>query len=401
MEVRAGYKRTEVGVIPSDWVVKKLGDISYFSQGIQVDLEKQSKSEKPNYSKFLRIENYTQESDDYRYIPSNFGRNKWISKDDVVVVRYGATAGFIGQGKEGVLANNLFKVEPNPRLITNGYLFNYLKSDYTYNFFQNSMFGGAMPALSFKIAKDLLISLPPTIKEQTLIATALSDSDALISSLEKLIAKKRNIKKGAMQELLRPKDGWKNTTLGEIASLNKGKGLGKNEITPDGRYKCIHYGELFTKYKELIYSILSRTDVNENTLLSKRNDVLMPTSDVTPKGLATASCLMENNVILGGDILVIRIPENIINGVFLSYSITNDKTQILNLVKGVTVYHLYGSDMKKFRFNYPNIQEQNNIVRILTDMETEIEALELKLEKYKMIKQGMIQTLLTGQIRLI
>jgi type I restriction enzyme S subunit len=127
----------------------------------------------------------------------------------------------------------------------------------------------------------------------------------------------------------------------------------------------------------------------------------MPTSDVTPKGLATASCLMENNVILGGDILVIRIPENIINGVFLSYSITNDKTQILNLVKGVTVYHLYGSDMKKFRFNYPNIQEQNNIVRILTDMETEIEALELKLEKYKMIKQGMIQTLLTGQIRLI
>jgi type I restriction enzyme S subunit len=81
-----GYKQTEVGVIPGDWEVKKLGEISDFSQGVQVDLLKQIKEEKLNYERFLRIENYTQNSDDYRFIPIEYGRNKIIDKDDIVVI---------------------------------------------------------------------------------------------------------------------------------------------------------------------------------------------------------------------------------------------------------------------------------------------------------------------------
>jgi type I restriction enzyme S subunit len=380
MEVRAGYKRTEVGVIPSDWVVKKLGDISYFSQGIQVDLEKQSKSEKPNYSKFLRIENYTQESDDYRYIPSNFGRNKWISKDDVVVVRYGATAGFIGQGKEGVLANNLFKVEPNPRLITNGYLFNYLKSDYTYNFFQNSMFGGAMPALSFKIAKDLLISLPPTIKEQTLIATALSDSDALISSLEKLIAKKRNIKKGAMQELLKPKDGWLHKKLKDLVEIRKGQ-LITDSTRVQGNIPVIAGGKTPAYY----HNKANRTG---------------KTITISSSGASAGYISFHSYPIFASDCSTISESADY-SIEFVYYLLFSMQEKIYKMQTGGAQPHIHPRDLNPIPVVCPDKTEQSAIASTLLDMDAEITALETKLEKCKMIKQGMMQTLLTGEIRLI
>jgi type I restriction enzyme S subunit len=127
----------------------------------------------------------------------------------------------------------------------------------------------------------------------------------------------------------------------------------------------------------------------------------MPTSDVTPYGLATASCIKENGVILGGDILVIRMPLNTLDGLFLSYSISNNREEIMKLVSGSTVYHLYGSDMKKFEVNFPKIEEQTRIATILSDMDTELTTLETRLSKAKSIKQGMMQQLLTGKIRLI
>ena len=127
----------------------------------------------------------------------------------------------------------------------------------------------------------------------------------------------------------------------------------------------------------------------------------MPTSDVTPNGLATASCLNEDNVILGGDVLVIRSHKNILDGIFISYFISENKSKVMALVSGSTVYHLYGSHMKDFEISLPSLKEQTEIATILSDMDAEIEGLESKLEKYKNIKQGMMQNLLTGKIRLI
>ena len=127
----------------------------------------------------------------------------------------------------------------------------------------------------------------------------------------------------------------------------------------------------------------------------------MPTSDVTPYGLATASCINEDGVLLGGDVLIIRVDDKEVDGTFLSYCITQNKRQIMQLVSGVTVYHIYASDMNKFQFSYPTIEAQNSIAKVFSDMDVEIEALEKKLDKYKMIKQGMMQNLLTGRIRLV
>jgi len=127
----------------------------------------------------------------------------------------------------------------------------------------------------------------------------------------------------------------------------------------------------------------------------------MPTSDVTPRGLAKASCVTIDGVILGGDILVIRSDKQRVFGPFLSYIIRREESQVLRLVTGSTVYHLYGSEMKKFSFSLPPLTEQVAITAVLSDMAAELAVLEKRLAKTRALKQGMMQELLTGRTRLV
>ena len=156
--------------IDPEWPVVKLGEVCTFSQGVQVDLELQSKEHKENHVPFLRIENYTQNSEDIRYIPSELGREKFVKNDEVVVVRYGASAGFIGRGIEGILANNLFKVSPDER-ISNNFLFYFLSLGNVQQYLK-MLPGGAMPALSFKTVEVIEIPIP-TIQDQDTIVRGL------------------------------------------------------------------------------------------------------------------------------------------------------------------------------------------------------------------------------------
>ncbi len=260
----------------------------------------------------------------------------------------------------------------------------------------------------FKFLIDLTFEIP-NIEEQRAIAEVLSDVDGLINALDALIAKKRAIKQATMQQLLTGKTrlpgfsgDWETKRLGEIASFFKGSSLfTKTDMSLDGKRRCIHYGELFTTYGECISEVLHGTDREESFFLSVSNDVLMPASDVTPNGLATASCISESDIILGGDILVIRVPAEVLNGVFLAYAIKINRNQVMQLVTGTTVYHLYGRDMANFSFVMPSVQEQNAIVRVLSDMDAEIAALEQRRDKTIAIKQGMMQQLLTGKVRLL
>ena len=248
----------------------------------------------------------------------------------------------------------------------------------------------------------------PSYDEQRAIAEALSDVDGLLEALEALIAKKRDIKQAAMQQLLTGKTRlpgfrgkWKKKRLGDIASFFKGSGLSKSDLLEDGKRECIHYGELFTIYNERISRVLHRTNREDKFFQSICNDVLMPASDVTPDGLATASCIRVSNVILGGDILVIRVPQNTLNGEFLAYAIKVYRNQVMQFVSGTTVMHLHGQNMANFHFSAPSVKEQTAIAAILADMDAEIAALERRLDKTRAIKQGMMQQLLTGRIRLI
>lgn len=404
------FKHTEIGAIPHDWDVKNIVEFSTMKARIGWQ--------------GLTVSEYLDRGDYYLITGTDLvdGRIKWntchfINKDrftqdkniqikagDILITKDG-TIGKVAYVDSirmpATLNSGVFVIRPKKEAYLPIFLFYVFNSSYFRNFLNKLVAGSTISHLYQKDFITFNFPIPKTAMEQTAIATVLNDADALITQLEKLIAKKKAIKQGAMQELLKPKEGWETKTLGEMSQFFKGKGLPKSDITIDGNTKCIHYGELFLKYNEQILEVTEKTNSFEGCFYSKSNDVLMPTSDVTPNGLATASCINEDNVLLGGDVLIIRIPNSEVNGCFLSYYIKLNRIEIMKLVKGVTVFHLHATDMKGFILCYPKIDIQNKIAQILFDMEIEIQHLEIQLEKQKQLKQGMMQSLLTGKIRLV
>jgi type I restriction enzyme S subunit len=405
MEVKTGYKQTEVGVIPEDWEAAHIGDVCSFSGGSQPPRSTFKFAPTPGYIRLIQIRDY--KSDDFAsYIPEPLARKRCTS-EDIMIGRYGPPIFQILRGIEGAYNVALIKTTPTPK-VDPEFFFSVLNQEPLFQLIEalsrrsSGQTGVEMPAL-----KAYGLPLPP-LPEQRAIATALSDVDGLLGGLDRLIAKKRDLKQAAMQQLLTGQTrlpgfhgDWEVKRLGGVATFYKGKGLPKSALSESGAEPCIHYGELFTRYPETIAEIFSRTDTSEGVFRSVANDVLMPTSDVTPRGLAKASCVRVDGVILGGDILVIRSDTNRVHGPFLSLVIRYEETQVLQLVTGSTVYHLYGSDMKNFTFSMPSLPEQTAIASVLTEMDGELAVLEQRREKTRALKQAMMQELLTGRTRLV
>jgi type I restriction enzyme S subunit len=412
MELKKGYKQTEIGALPYEWQLMPIDQIFEFhstSNYSKAQMHSEGEIGCFHYGLIHSIPNSNYDiSNGVKYfITKEQAKYEFIKEGDVVMVDASEDLSGVNKSIEisGVNEKLYISGLHTYLLRDKGYFEKNFKGPILNSYFTISQFyrlavGMKVFGVSKQQLKTVLLPIPPK-SEQTAIAHALSDADAYITSLEKLIEKKKAIKQGAMQELLKPKDEWKEKHLHELVKFHKGKGLPKSDIIENGLFKCIHYGELFTLYNESISTIISTTNDNQNRFLSKSNDILMPTSDVTPNGLAKACCIKEDNIILGGDILVIRPIENVLDGVFLSYYITANKSSVLKLVSGSTVYHLYASDMKHFKIFYPEFNEQIRIATILTEVEDEIIKLEKKLVKAKSIKQGMMQNLLTGKIRLI
>ena len=188
-------------------------------------------------------------------------------------------------------------------------------------------------------------------------------------------------------------------TIGSIATFRKGSGLAKSDLVVDGVHPCIHYGELFTRYGAVIDVVCSRTD-RDLPVKSEEGDVLMPTSDVTPRGLAKASAILSADVSLGGDILIIRPDRAKVDSRFLAYAIRHNVNKVLGLVRGSTVYHLYAADMRYFDLPSLPLAEQSRVADALKDSDDLINSLERLITKKQAIRQGMMQELLTGRTRL-
>lgn len=192
---------------------------------------------------------------------------------------------------------------------------------------------------------------------------------------------------------------WDEVQLGDVATFHKGSGLSKASLSPTGRYPCILYGELFTTYGAVIDEVASRTDTTPR-VVSRAGDVLMPTSDVTPSGLAKASAVLQDGVALGGDILVIRPdPERVVPE-FLAYAIRADDRQVLSFVRGSTVYHLYASDMRNFSLRLPPVGIQKEIAQTLQDFNQYLKALNRVIAKKRQLAMAIRNSLLTGSQRL-
>lgn len=412
--MKPGYKQTEVGVIPEDWEVcpvRHKGEV-ITGKALAVNAPGQQRP-------YLRTKNVFDgriDIDDVLTMPmtdEQFAQFR-IRNGDVLLNE--------GQSLELVGRCAIYQDEyPEPCAIQNALLRFRARSGVSDAFasylFRHCQQTGVFARIALQTTSvahlggsrfERLILPWPTEAEQRAIAEALSDVDALLASLDRLITKKRDLKTAAMQQLLTGKTRlpgfsgeWEVQRLGDVAIFFKGKGLPKSAINESGGEPCIHYGELFTRYPETIGEIYSRTDISEGVFRSVANDVLMPTSDVTPRGLAKASCVTVDDVILGGDILVIRANRKLVFGSFLSCLIRYEESQVLHLVTGSTVYHLYGSDMKNFTFSMPSLPEQTAIAEVLSDMDEELVALEQRRDKTREIKQGMMQELLTGRTRLV
>lgn len=418
-EIASGYKQTEVGVIPADWDFKPLREISILKGRIGWQGLKQSEfTMNPNEPYLITGMNFKDGAirwDEVYHVSLvryEVAKDIQLKPDDVLMTKDGTIGKLlfvnaIPYPGKASLNSHLLVFRPLRNAYDPKYLYYQLASKKFRDYIELHKSGSTFFGLSQQAVSGFCLLLPPRMSEQTAIANALSATDILIEKMEKLIKKKKNIKQGAMQELLTGKrrlpgfsGKWKTANLGKVAEFERGQCLSKADLNEEGSYKCIHYGQLFTEYKELIREIKSKTNMNINCFYSTANDVLMPTSDVTPRGLATASCIKESGIILGGGILVIKLHPGY-DGLYLSYFITQNKNAVLKFVKGSTVFHLYASDLSNLEVIFPEFEEQKAISQILTEMEDEIEKLESQLTKYQNIKQGMMQTLLTGKIRLI
>ncbi len=288
--------------------------------------------------------------------------------------------------------------------------YSYLINCYeTNNSLKSKVAGSAQLGLSRKAVEEQEVPVP-THEEQRAIAKVLSDVDGLINALDALIAKKRAIKQATMQQLLTGKTrlpgfsgAWETKRLGKLGTFSKGRGIKRDDISDDG-VPCIRYGELYTRYQDYILKVVSRIPpgVAETALPIKTGDLLFAGSGETAEEIGRcAAYLGEEQTYAGGDVIVLTPSGQ--NSIYLGHLMNSPtvSAQKARMGQGDAVVHIYINNLAQVQIELPPIDEQRAIASVLSDMDTEITALEHRRDKTIAIKQGMMQQLLTGKVRLL
>jgi len=191
---------------------------------------------------------------------------------------------------------------------------------------------------------------------------------------------------------------WVENKLNTIATFCKGRDISKDDISEEGKTECIRYGELYTQYNEVIINVISKTTIDkENLILSEINDVIIPASGETQIDIATASCVMKPGIAIGGDINIIKTK---MNGIFLSYYLNNKKRyDIAKLAQGISVIHLYSSQLALLNISLPTHPEQQKIASFLTAVDERIQQLTKKKNLLEQYKKGIMQQIFSQKIR--
>jgi len=406
-----------LGHIPNDWRLKTADEISL----------KITKGTTPPKEDIV----------EHREIPflrvNNLGFHGALDqKSDFIFVSRNAHEGFLARskaypgdilmnivgpplGKVSLLGNDFAEYNMNQAIviyrlqddvICRNYFLAYLLSDIAQQWLQSrSKKTSGQQNLTIELCKGLPVPMPAFV-EQKKIAQILSTWDQAIATTERLLDLARQQKKALMQQLLTGKkrfpgfEGkWKTYELSNLFDFKKGKGLSKDALC-EGGSKCVLYGELYTKYGEVISSVVSRTQANDG-LPSKTGDILIPSSTTTSGiDLANATAILEDDVLLGGDINVLR-PKKKMSAVFMAHLLTHiKKYDIASRAQGITIIHLYGSDLKTISVQLPEeIEEQNLIASVLLNSQNEIGNLISQLDGLKQEKKALMQALLTGKRR--
>jgi len=395
VEVKPGYKQTEVGVIPEEWECHALDD--------SIDLLTGYPFPSSGYSnsgvRLLRCSNVNRGVTNWSEEATRFWpkvtldiRRYVLKAGDIVVAMDGSLVGrsFAMLSENDLPAILLQRVARiRSECIKQKFLKAWICSDIFTKHCDSVKTITAIPHISPADIKSFIIAIPPTLAEQEAIAEALSDADTLIESLDQLIAKKRNLKEGAMQELLTGKKRlpefsgeWEMKQLGEIAFVNKGSQLHIVDASEHGRFAHLNGGITPSGYTDK-----SNTPANTIAISEGGN-----------------SCgyvqFMFEPFWCGGHCYAV-IPNGVDNN-FLFHALKENESSIMRLRVGSGLPNIQKNDLLEFELRCPtNHDEQTAIATILSDMDTEIAELEAKLAKVRQIRQGMMQELLTGRIRLV
>lgn len=411
MEIMKGYKQTELGVLPEDWEVKKLSDYAFITKlaGFEYTLHFNSYKDEGEIIvvRGTNITNNKLDLNDIKTIPfatSNYLQRSKLFKNDLVFA-YVGTIGPIFLVEE----NDRFHLGPNTAKISvnkelhSMFLFHYFTSSFIKREITEHTSIGAQPSLSMSKIRSFKIIFPSKLTEQISIAKALSDADAYITSLEKLIEKKRHIKQGVMQELLKPKDGWISKTLGESSEVFRGGSPRPIEsflTTSIEGINWIKIGDVKknAKYIESTDEKIIPEGLSKSRLVNVGDFLLSNSMSYgRPYILKTNGCIHDGW-------LVIQNYQKHFNTDFLYYLLGSELVinQYKSLASGSSVLNLNKEIVKGVALSYPDsLQEQEGIANILIAIDDEINSLENKLQKAKSVKLGMMQNLLTGKIRLV
>ncbi|RLK51358.1 type I restriction enzyme S subunit [Alkalispirillum mobile] len=395
-DVPHGYKRTEVGLIPEDWEVEPLGEYVTITSGESPSLLDFSSEGFP-YFKVEQLGN----SEKYlvaESTPYHFSEGKTVASGSLVFAKRGAAIALNKirlLGAASFMDTNLMALTPNENL-EREYLYYQLGYIGLWRFADTT----SVPQINNKHVKPLPFPLPRN-EEQRAIATALSDADALIESLDRLIAKKRAIKQAAMQQLLTGQtrlpgftDEWETKRLGEFVSIRNQKVM-PSSVHPD--IPCIELEHIGQGDGRLLSSSTAKYSTASKYQF-RAGDVLFGRL----RSYLRKYWLAEQDGICTTEIWPLMVDSSQAASGFLLGIVQTDRfNESASISYGTHMPRADWKVLKNFEVSLPSVNEQTAIANVLSDMDTEIEALERRRNKARQSKKGMMQQLLTGRTRLV
>lgn len=417
--VETGFQETEVGLIPLDWKSEKITSVS-----TEIFLGLTAKVDYVKYKgvPLIRASDIAKGRLDFSKVKTiSLKQHKGLTKfrkakrGDLLVSKSGSlgVCAIVNTDIEFSIYESIIVIQCIQSKLSSEFLIWLMRYNKTQQRILGEKVGSSVAHLNIEMFRKLVIPIP-TLKEQKAIATALSDVDALIHSLEALIAKNKAIKQGAMQELLTGKTrlagfegDWTGLNLGESSILKARigwQGLTTAEYLDSGEYFLVTGTDFkggYIDWNNCVYVEKKRYDQDKNIQVQV-NDILV-TKDGTIGKVAFVDQVLIPTTLNSG-VFVIRPVRTAYHPRFFYYILmSNHFTNFLNkLTAGSTISHLYQKDFVHFNFSIPpTLKEQKAIAETLSNIDKEIQALQTKKEKYQGIKQGMMQELLTGKTRLI
>lgn len=413
--VKKGYKQTEIGMVPGEWSVSDFGSKVKIYRGGSPRPIQDYLTQAQDGINWIKIGD-VREGDKYitsteeKIIPAGVARSRTVHAGDFILSNSMSFGRPYILNIDGCIHDGWLTIQEYEKTFSKNFLYYLLSSDSVYQQYISMAAGSSVKNLNKEKVSALVVAYPD-IKEQERIADALSDIDSLIATLEKQISKKKAIKQGTMQELLTGKrrlpgfsGEWSKCKLGSLGVFLKGTGISRNDSN-SGNLPAVRYGELYTKHQNYVNSYFSHIskEVASNAQRIYRGDILFAASGETKEDIGKCSAIIyETAAYAGGDILIFR-PTTQLDPVFMGtlLNMADARKQRAAQGQGDAVVHIHADALSSISIIIPNIEEQKAIAEILIGMDKEIELLKRKLEKYRQVKQGMMQQLLTGKIRLM